>query len=49
MGGAGFLMSKKNKKGNTYLFDTFSGFKRDDGLHKKDIFYYDEIETVKKI
>ncbi len=48
MGGAGFIMSKKNKKGNTYLFDSFSGFKRDDGLHKKDIFYYDEIDSVKK-
>ena len=48
MGGAGFIMSKKNKTGNTYLFDSFSGFKRDDGLHKRDIFYYDEINNVKK-
>ncbi len=48
MGGAGFIMSKTNKKGNTYLFDSFSGFKKDDGLHKKDVFYYSEIEEVKK-
>ena len=48
MGGAGFIMSKTNKKGNTYLFDSFSGFKKDDGLHKKDVFYYSEIEKVKK-
>ena len=48
MGGAGFIMSKKNKRGNTYLFDSFSGFKKDDGLHLKDVFYYDEIDTVKK-
>ena len=25
-GGAGFLMSKVNNKGFTYLFDTFEGF-----------------------
>tara|TARA_A100001015_G_C15037538_1_gene737289 strand:- start:1312 stop:2061 length:750 start_codon:yes stop_codon:yes gene_type:complete len=48
MGGAGFIMSKRNKKGNSYLFDSFSGFKKDDGLHKKDVFYYDEIEEVKR-
>ena len=48
MGGAGFIMSKANQKGNTYLFDSFSGFKKDDGLHKKDIFYYDDINLVKK-
>ena len=41
-------MSKRNKKGNSYLFDSFSGFKKDDGLHKKDVFYYDEIEEVKR-
>ena len=28
MGGAGFIMSKINSKGNTYLFDSFSGFKK---------------------
>ena len=48
MGGSGFLMSKKNKKGNTYLFDSFSGFKNDDGLHKKDVFDYNDIDLVKK-
>ena len=48
MGGAGFLMSKKNKKGTTYLFDSFSGFKKDDGLHKKDVFNYSDIDLVKR-
>jgi len=48
MGGSGFLMSKKNKKGKTFLFDSFSGFKKDDGLHKKDIFNYKDINFVKK-
>ena len=48
LGGSGFIMSKRNKKGNTYLFDSFSGFKKDDGIHKKEIFYYDDINFVKK-
>ena len=48
LGGSGFIMSKRNKKGNTYLFDSFSGFKKDDGIHKKEIFYYDDIGFVKK-
>ena len=48
MGGSGFLMSKKNKRGITYLFDSFSGFKKDDGIHKKDIFNYSDINLVKK-
>ena len=48
MGGAGFIMSKINSKGNTYLFDSFSGFKKDDGLHKKGIFVYNDINFIKK-
>ena len=48
MGGSGFIMSKINKNGKTYLFDTFSGFKKDDGLHKKEVFYYDDVNFVKK-
>tara|TARA_B100000989_G_C19514934_1_gene461123 strand:- start:686 stop:1435 length:750 start_codon:yes stop_codon:yes gene_type:complete len=48
LGGSGFIMSKKNKKGRTYLFDSFSGFKKDDGIHKKKIFYYNDINFVKK-
>ena len=43
-----FFNVKKNKKGNTYLFDSFSGFKNDDGLHKKDAFDYNDIDLVKK-
>ena len=48
LGGSGFLMSKRNKKGNTYLFDSFSGFKKNDGIHKKEIFYFDDIVFVEK-
>lgn len=48
-GGAGFLMSKENKRGYTYLFDTFSGFTKNDGLHKKKTFYFDDILFVKNI
>ena len=48
LGGAGFLMNKVNLKGYTYLFDTFSGFKKNDGLHKKETFYFDDISSVKK-
>ncbi len=47
LGGSGFLMSKKNKNGFTHLFDSFSGFKKDDGMHKKDVFFYQDIEMVK--
>ena len=47
LGGSGFIMSKRNKKGKTYLFDSFSGFRKDDGIHKKEIFYYDDINFVK--
>jgi len=47
LGGAGFLMNKANQNGSTYLFDTFAGFKKDDGLHKKKIFYFEDILFVK--
>jgi O-methyltransferase len=48
LGGAGFLMNKANQNGNTYLFDTFAGFKKDDGLHKKNTFYFNDMSFVKK-
>tara|TARA_B100001063_G_C16776424_1_gene565821 strand:+ start:5461 stop:6210 length:750 start_codon:yes stop_codon:yes gene_type:complete len=48
LGGSGFLMSKINNKNKTYLFDSFSGFKKDDGLHKKETFFYEDIDFVKK-
>ena len=47
-GGAGFLMSKANKKGTTYLFDTFEGFLEEEKFHKKKHFVYKEIDIVKK-
>ncbi len=48
LGGSGFIMAKANKNGDTHLFDSFEGFKKDDGLHKKDIFNYSDIDFVKK-
>ena len=48
LGGSGFIMSKINKNSSTHLFDSFEGFSKDDGLHKKDIFYYDDIDFVKQ-
>ena len=46
-GGAGFLMSKVNKKGYTYLFDTFEGFVEEEKFHKKNHFVYKDIKSVK--
>jgi O-methyltransferase len=46
-GGAGFLMSKANNKGTTYLFDTFEGFLEEEKFHKKRHFVYKEIKIVK--
>ena len=46
-GGAGFLMSKVNNKGFTYLFDTFEGFLEEEKFHKKKHFVYKNIETVR--
>ena len=48
LGGAGFLMNKANQNGSTYLFDTFAGFKKSSGLHKKKIFHFEDIMFVKK-
>jgi len=48
LGGAGFIMSKGNNKGKTLLFDTFNGFKKDDGIHKKEVFEFNDIKKVKK-
>ena len=39
LGGSGFIMSKANKNGTVHLFDSFTGFKKDDGLHKKETFF----------
>ena len=47
-GGSGFLMSKANNKGSTYLFDTFEGFLEEEKFHKKKHFVYKEIQVVKK-
>ena len=48
MGGSGFILSKANQKGNVHLFDSFEGFKKDDGLHKKEIFFYEDIKSIKE-
>ena len=47
-GGAGFLMSRVNKRGTTYLFDTFEGFLEEEKFHKKKHFVYEDIDAVKK-
>ena len=41
-------MNKANQNGYTYLFDTFAGFKKSSGLHKKKTFYFEDIMFVKK-
>ena len=48
MGGSGFILSKNNSKGSVLLYDSFDGFKKDDGLHKKEIFFFKDIDIVKK-
>ena len=48
LGGSGFIMSKVNHNGKIHLFDSFEGFKKDDGLHRKDVFYYNDIDFVKR-
>ena len=47
-GGVGMMMSKINQKGNTYLIDTFSGFKEEEKYHKKNIFVFTGIAELKK-
>ena len=47
-GGAGFLMSKANTKGKTYLFDTFEGFLEEEQFHKKKHFIYKNLNVVKE-
>ena len=45
-GGVGMMMSKINLKGNTYLIDTFSGFKEEEKYHKKNIFVFTGIAEL---
>jgi len=50
-GGAGILMSKanKSKKTKTYFIDTFEGFLKSYGEHKKnETFVYDKVDELKK-
>jgi O-methyltransferase len=47
-GGVGMMMSKINLNGNTYLIDTFSGFKEEEKYHKKDIFVFTSISEIEK-
>tara|TARA_B100000029_G_scaffold432837_1_gene445285 strand:+ start:2166 stop:2921 length:756 start_codon:yes stop_codon:yes gene_type:complete len=46
-GGAGFLMSKANNKGQTYLLDTFEGFAEEEEFHKRKHFVFDDINSLK--
>ncbi len=47
-GGVGMMMSKLNKKGKTFLIDTFAGFHEEEKYHKKDIFIYTAVDELKK-
>ena len=47
-GGIGMMMSKLNKKGRTFLIDTFAGFQEEEKYHKKDMFIYTAIDELKK-
>ena len=46
-GGVGFLMSKVNNNGFTYLFDTFEGFSEEEKFQKEKHFIYNNIEAVR--
>jgi len=46
-GGAGFAMAKANKKGTTYLIDTFRGLVENENYHKKSHFVFEDINLVK--
>ncbi len=47
-GGAGFVMSKVNNKGTTFLVDTFDGLIEDELYHKKEHFVFNNIDLVKQ-
>lgn len=47
-GGAGFAMSKINKKGKVYLIDSFEGLIENDHHHSKKHFIFRDIEYVRK-
>ena len=46
-GGAGFAMAKANKKGTTYLIDTFRGLVENENYHKKSHFVFEDINLVR--
>ena len=46
-GGAGFAMAKVNKRGTTYLIDTFRGLIENENYHKKSHFIFKDINFVK--
>jgi len=46
-GGAGFAMAKANKKGTTYLIDTFEGLNENENYHRKDHFVFKDFNFVK--
>jgi ribosomal protein L30E len=46
-GGAGYTMAKANRKGTTYLIDTFEGLIENENYHKKNHFVFKDISFVK--
>jgi O-methyltransferase len=48
MGGAGFLISKINKKGKIFLIDTFKGYIDQENFYSKNSFVFEDVNFVKK-
>ena len=48
-GGVGIFVSKMNKKGRTFLFDTFVGFLDKEKLHRDQVFKYNGLNEVKRL
>lgn len=48
MGGAGFLISKINKKGKVFLIDTFEGYVDQENFYSKNSFVFEDVSFIKK-
>ena len=49
MGGAGFLISKANKKGKVFLIDTFHGYVDNEKFYSKETFVFKNFKAVNQI
>ena len=48
MGGAGFLISRANKKGKVFLIDTFEGYVDKERFYSKNIFIFQNLKIINK-